>query len=114
MSLYLLDIFSYLTADLSTWTANKNKFKTAFDKSLLKLAMNFLLEISCINFCNLFFRKITGIPMVSDPVPFMANLFFYYYENKIFGNHFIVFKVFAEAAANFIKHFHCLKLNLYI
>ena len=28
------------------------------------------------------FRQIIGIPMGSDPAPFMANLFLYFYENK--------------------------------
>ena len=28
------------------------------------------------------FRQIVGIPMGSDPAPFMANLFLYHFENK--------------------------------
>ena len=28
------------------------------------------------------FQQVIGIPMGTDPAPFMANLFLYYYENK--------------------------------
>ena len=31
---------------------------------------------------NLLFKQVIGIPMGSDPAPFMANLFLYFYENK--------------------------------
>ena len=31
---------------------------------------------------SLLFRQVIGIPMGSDPAPFMANLFLYFYENK--------------------------------
>ena len=37
-------------------------------------------------FANLLFRQAIGIPMGSDPAPFMANLFLFYYENKFMKN----------------------------
>lgn len=33
-------------------------------------------------FGNKVLRQIISIPMGSDPAPFIANLFLYYYENK--------------------------------
>ena len=33
-----------------------------------------------------FFRQIIGIPMRSDPAPFIANLYLYTYENKFMFN----------------------------
>ena len=66
----------------ATWTDDKNKFKITFDKALSKLVINFFFDNWFFNFGNLSFQKITGIPIGSDTVPFMGNLFLYYYENK--------------------------------
>ena len=35
---------------------------------------------------NRLFKQVIGIPMGSDPAPFMANLFLYYYENRWLKN----------------------------
>ena len=51
-------------------------------KASLKLVINFLLDNCFLNFGSLSFRQIIEIPMGSDPAPFMANLFLYYYDNK--------------------------------
>ena len=32
------------------------------------------------------FRQVSGIPMGSDPAPFIANLFLYIYENRFMTN----------------------------
>ena len=32
------------------------------------------------------FRQVIGIPMGSDPAPFIANLFLYIYENRFMTN----------------------------
>ena len=75
--------FIVVTKFGAKWTDNKLKFKITFDKASLKLTINFLLD-NCffVKFGNLSFPQITGIPMGSDPAPFMANLFLYYDENK--------------------------------
>ena len=64
------------------WVQNKSSCAITFDKSSLKLAINFLLDQCYFNVGNLIFRQVIGIPMGSDPAPFMANLFLYFYENK--------------------------------
>ena len=53
-----------------------------FGKATLKVAISFVLNNCFVNFGNLSFRKITGISMGSQVVPFTTNLFLYYYENK--------------------------------
>ena len=39
-------------------------------------------EIQRVNFCNLLFRQVIGILMISDRTPFMANLVLSYHENN--------------------------------
>ena len=39
-------------------------------------------EIQRVNFCNLLFRQVIGILMISDKTPFMANLVLSYHENN--------------------------------
>ena len=56
--------------------------KITFDKTSLKLAINFLLDNYFFDFGNLLFRKITGFPMGSNPAHFIANMFLYYYDNE--------------------------------
>ena len=64
------------------WVNDKSSCPVTFDKASLKLAINFLLDQCYFNVGNLIFRQVIGIPMGSDPAPFMANLFLYFYENK--------------------------------
>jgi len=64
------------------WVKEKNPNMTVFDKTSLKLAINFLLDNCFFRVGNLIFRQVIGIPMGTDPAPFMANLFLYFYENK--------------------------------
>ena len=64
------------------WVNDKTKCNITFDKSSLKLAINYLLDQCYFNVGNLIFRQVIGIPMGSDPAPFMANLFLYFYESK--------------------------------
>ena len=51
-------------------------------KHFLKLAINYLLVISYFNLDNMCFRQLIAIPVVSESIPFMENLFLYYYERK--------------------------------
>jgi len=48
----------------------------------LKAAIKYLLDNSYFTLGENIFRQIIGIPMGSDPAPFFANLFLYFYENK--------------------------------
>ena len=66
----------------ATWADNKNKFMITFDKTSLKLAISFFLDNHFFSFSKFSFWQIIGIPKCSDPAPFIANLFLYYYERK--------------------------------
>ena len=46
------------------------------------MAISFLRDIFFFNFSNLPFQQIIGIPMGSEPAPFIANLILYYFNNK--------------------------------
>ena len=65
-----------------TWVNNINKHTISLDKQSLKLAINYLLDQCIFNVRSLTFRQSIGIPMGSDPAPFMANLFLVTYESK--------------------------------
>ena len=59
-----------------TWVNITNKLNVLFDKKYLKLAINYVLHHSFSNLGNLAFHQTISIPMGSDPVLFMADLFF--------------------------------------
>ena len=48
----------------------------------MKAAIKYLLDNSFFKVGNYLFRQVIGIPMGSDPAPFFANLFLYFYESK--------------------------------
>lgn len=58
----------------------------SFTKTKFKEALNYLMGDCYFTFGNKIFRQVIGIPMGSDPAPFMANLFLYYCENKWIRN----------------------------
>ena len=64
------------------WVDDKKNYKIVFDKTKLKLAINYLLDNCYFTIGNSTFRRVIGIPMRSDPAPFMVNLFLYYFEDK--------------------------------
>ena len=47
-----------------TWTDDKNKFETTFEKASLELAINFLLDNYCFNFGSFHFYKSLESPWV--------------------------------------------------
>ena len=53
-----------------------------FTRDLFKDAIKYLMNSCYFTFGGKLFRQVIGILMGSDPAPFMANLFLYYYENK--------------------------------
>ena len=53
-----------------------------FTKSKVKQAITYLLANCYFTVGSFIFRQCIGIPMGSDPAPFMANLFLYSYESK--------------------------------
>ena len=55
---------------------NGNKF--VFNKTSLKKTVKYILNNCFFTFGNKIFRRVIGIPMGSDPAPFMADLFLYF------------------------------------
>ena len=64
------------------WVDTKSSSKMVFNKTCLKKSVKYLLNNCFFKFGNIILRQAIGIPMGSDPAPFMANLFLYYFENK--------------------------------
>ena len=64
------------------WVSLRHASNVTFDKRSLKLAINYLLDNCYFNIGDIVLRQVVGIPMGSDPAPFMANLFLYFYENQ--------------------------------
>ena len=66
----------------SHWVNDHSKYTIWFDRKRIKDAVSYLLSNCYFTIGKKLFRQIIGIPMGSDPAPFFANLFLYYYENK--------------------------------
>ena len=64
------------------WRNSYKGYTLWFDKDKLKDAVRFILNNCYFTFGDALFRQIIGIPMGSDPAPFLANLFLYYYESE--------------------------------
>ena len=57
-----------------------------FDRIAIKDAIKYLMGKCYFTFGEKIFRQIIGIPMGSDPAPFMPNLFLYHYESNWIRN----------------------------
>ena len=68
------------------WVTNPSKSKFMYNKSSIKLALRYLMSNCFFTFGQSVFQQVIGIPMGSDPAPFFANLFLYYYENRWLKN----------------------------
>ena len=66
----------------ANWVENDSQNSKVYSKADIKAEISFLLDNCYFTFAKLPFRQKIGIPRGSDPAPFMANLFLYYYENK--------------------------------
>ena len=64
------------------WSKDRTNSRLCFDKQKLKNAVSYLLSNCFFTIGSKIFRQIIGIPMGSDPAPFFANLFLYFYESK--------------------------------
>ena len=70
---------------IKSWSylgSNQQTYKLSFDKTSLKLAINYLLDSCYFTLGGMCFGQLIGIPMGSDPFPFMVNLFLYYHGRK--------------------------------
>ena len=68
------------------WVADPSSYHIVYSKANLKLAIRYLMSNCYFSLGNRVFKQIIGIPMGSDPAPFFANLFLYFYENKWIRN----------------------------
>ena len=73
--------FTPSSKSYARWVPNNSKAKIKFDITLVKEALEYLIKNCFFTFGNKVFRQVIGIPMGSDPAPFMANLFLYHYES---------------------------------
>ena len=64
------------------WVSKTSKAGLVFNRSAVKDAIKYLMDNCYFTFGEKLFRQIVGIPMGSDPAPFMANLFLYHYESR--------------------------------
>ena len=53
-----------------------------YSKQSIKAVFDFVINNAFFQVGSKMFRQIIGIPMGSDPAPFIANLFLYVYENR--------------------------------
>ena len=53
-----------------------------YTKEKVKGVLSFVMKHAYFPINNQVFQQVIGIPMGSDPTPFIANLFLYFYENK--------------------------------
>ena len=71
-----------VTKSGAKWVSNCSKHILTFDKAKIKGAVKYLMENCQFTLGEKLFQQIIGIPMGSDPAPFMTNLFLYYYESR--------------------------------
>ena len=64
------------------WVKEYKNDQICYNKQKIKDAVTYLLSNCYFHVGFKIFRQIIGIPMGSDPAPFFANLFLYYYESK--------------------------------
>ena len=58
------------------WVSKIYRSKLRFSRNVIKDAIKYLMDNCFFTFGEKIFRQVIGIPMGSDPAPFMANLYF--------------------------------------
>ena len=74
-----------ISGNTARWSHNpkpKKDGQIQLNKQKVKCAISYLLDNCYFSVGKSIFKQVIGIPMGSDPAPFMANLFLYYYESK--------------------------------
>ena len=64
------------------WSQSKSKNGRSFSLQEIKSCLEFLINNSFFQVRSKIFRQVIGIPMGSDPSPFLANLFLFFYESR--------------------------------
>jgi hypothetical protein len=74
-----------ISSNVARWSHSpkpKKEGQIQLNKQQVKCAISYLLDNCYFSVGKSIFKQVIGIPMGSDPAPFMANLFLYYYESK--------------------------------
>ena len=74
-----------VTSHGAHWVSRPDKHKICFSKTSFKEAVKYLMSNCLFTVGSLLFRQVIGIPMGSDPAPFMANQFLLYIITKTSG-----------------------------
>ena len=82
------------------WTKKLSSSLSSYNKQSIISALKYLLDNCHFKFGNKLFQQVIGIPMGSDPAPYLANLFLYRYEstwlNKTKKNNYILARKFGR------------------
>ena len=71
-----------VTSSGARWVSRINKKSFKFNKELSKDALKYLMSNCYFTFGEKIFHQAIGIPMGSDPAPYIVNIFLYYYDSK--------------------------------
>ena len=75
-----------LSSSGAHWRNEPSDDYICYNKEKVKSAVKYLIDNCYFTLGGKLYRQSIGIPMGSDPAPFMANLFLYYYENQWIRN----------------------------
>ena len=75
----------YVTKAGAFWR-NPSKDYRLYSKESIKSVLEYVIDNAFFQVGSKIFRQVIGIPMGSDPAPFIANLFLYVYENRFMTN----------------------------
>ena len=64
------------------WSWSKSKTRRSYSLQEITSCLEFLINNSFFQVASKIFRQVIGIPMGSDPAPFFANLFLFFYESR--------------------------------
>ena len=64
------------------WLRSKSKTRRSYSLHEIKSCLKFLINNSVLQVGSKIFRQVIGIPIGSDPTPFFANLFLFFYKSK--------------------------------
>ena len=78
--------FISVTENGANWVKGKRSVAKLFTKDKVKEILSYLITNSYFQVGGALFRQVIGIPIGSDPAPFLANLFLFHYESKWIRN----------------------------
>ena len=64
------------------WSQSKSKTGRSYSLQEIKSCLEFLINNSFFQVGSKIFRQVIGIPIGSDPAPFVANLLLFFYESR--------------------------------